>query len=99
LEADLTRAHLNEANLSGADLTGASLQGVQLIQTDLTDADLTGCRIHGIAAWGPKLAGAKQRDLVITRDDEAKITVNNIEVARFHNPKIRDVIDTIGRKR
>jgi hypothetical protein len=41
--------------------------------------------------------------LVITRENEAAITVDNIEVAQFiylmlHNQKIRDVIDTIGRK-
>ena len=45
----------------------------------------------------------KQRSLVITPGDEPEITVDNIEVAQFiylllHNPKIRDVIDTIGRK-
>jgi hypothetical protein len=41
--------------------------------------------------------------LVITRLDEPEITVDNIEVAQFvylllHNQKIRDVIDTIGKK-
>jgi hypothetical protein len=46
---------------------------------------------------------AKQQALVITDKDEPEITVDNIEVAQFiylllHNPKIRDVIDTIGRK-
>jgi hypothetical protein len=50
-----------------------------------------------------KTEGAKQQDLIITRDDEPAITVDNIEVAQFiylmlHNEKIRDVIDTIGRK-
>jgi hypothetical protein len=41
--------------------------------------------------------------LVITRKDEAEITVDNIKIAQFvylllHNEKIRDVIDTIGKK-
>ena len=41
--------------------------------------------------------------MVITPKNEPEITVDNIEVAQFiylllHNPKIRDVIDTIGRK-
>jgi hypothetical protein len=41
--------------------------------------------------------------LIITRDDEPDITVDNIEVAQFiylllHNEKIRDVIDTITSK-
>ena len=41
--------------------------------------------------------------MVITRWDEPEITVDKIEVAQFiylllHNPKIRDVIDTIGKK-
>jgi hypothetical protein len=42
--------------------------------------------------------------LAITSVDEPEITVDNIEVAQFiyfllHNQKIRDVIDTIGKKR
>jgi hypothetical protein len=74
-----------------------------LVETDLMGADLTGCRIYGIAAWGLKLDGAKQQNLVITDEGEPEITVDNIEVAQFvylllHNEKIRDVIDTIGKK-
>ena len=52
---------------------------------------------------GCKLEGVKQQNLVITQENEPQITVDNIEVAQFvylllHNEKIRDVIDTIGRK-
>jgi hypothetical protein len=41
--------------------------------------------------------------LVITPENEPEITVDNIEVAQFvylllHNEKIREVIDTIGKK-
>ena len=49
-----------------------------------------------------KLEKAKQQNLIIT-SNEPEITVDNIEVAQFvylllHNQKIRDVIDTIGKK-
>jgi hypothetical protein len=106
--ADLSGADLAEANLSGANLyeahlREADLQGANLVDTDLTGADLTGCRIYGVSAWGLKLERAKQQNLVITRKDEPTVTVDNIEVAQFvylllHNEKIRDVIDTIGKK-
>ena len=91
------------ANLSGANLSGADLQAATLVETDLTGADLTGCRIYGVSAWGLKLERTKQQNLVITREDEPEITVDNIEVAQFiylmlHNQKIRDVIDTITSK-
>jgi hypothetical protein len=73
------------------------------VNTDLTGADLTGCRIYGVSAWGLKLKGTTQEDLVITCTDEPEITVDNIEVAQFiclllHNQKIRDVIGTITSK-
>ena len=102
-EAYLWGADLSEANLSGANLSGADLQRATLVDTDLTGADLTGCRIRGVSAWGLKLEGAKQQNLVITPEDEPEITVDNIEVAQFiylmlHNQKIRDVIDTITSK-
>jgi hypothetical protein len=111
--ADLTKATLSAANLSGTDLgvanlseanlSGASLAAALLVKTDLTGANLTGCCVYGVSAWGLKLEGAKQLNLVITAPPEADITVDNIEVAQFiylllHNEKIRDVIDTITSK-
>jgi uncharacterized protein YjbI with pentapeptide repeats len=106
--ADLSGAHLNSANLSEAslkqaNLCGAHLEAAQLINADFTDADLTGCRIYGISASHLKLEGAKQQNLVITRQDEPEITVDNIEVALFidlmlRNQKVREVIETITSK-
>ena len=73
------------------------------MRTDLTDADLTGCRIYGVSAWGLRLERTKQQNLVITKEDEPTVTVDNIEVAQFiylmlNNQKVRDVIDTITSK-
>jgi len=101
--AKLGGALLIGANLSEANLNEAYLQAAALVNTDLTAADLTDCRIYGVSAWGLKLEGAKQENLVITPKNEPTITVDNIEVAQFiylllHNEKIRDVIDTIGKK-
>jgi Pentapeptide repeats (8 copies) len=103
--ANLFEADLRRAKLSGADLFGADLQGATLVQTDLTGADLTGCKIYGISAWKLNLEGAKQQNLIITDIlvGEPEVTVDNIEVAQFiylllHNPKIREIIDTIGEK-
>jgi len=101
--ADLICANLVQVNFAGATLIGAMLEGAVLVSADLTDADLTGCRIYGISAWNLKLDRAKQQNLVITRFNEPKITVDNIEVAQFiylmlHNQKIRDVIDTVTSK-
>ena len=102
--ADLIQADLSGANLSGANLNGANLFRAALVETNLADAVLTGCRIYGISAWNVQVnTGTKQQDLIITVPDEPEVTVDNIEIAQFvylllHNEKIRDVIDTIGRK-
>jgi hypothetical protein len=102
-DAFLSRAHILYVSLRGANLRGADLEAATLVDVDLTDADLTGCHIYGISAWNLKLDGAKQQNLVITRENEPEITVDDIEVAQFvylllHNAKIRDVIDTITSK-
>ena len=102
--ADLTGANLTQANLARANLTGADLSNANLVETDLADAVLTGCKVYGISSWNVKLSeDTKQQDLVITRGGEPEVTVDNIEVAQFvylllHNEKIRDIIDTVGRK-
>jgi Pentapeptide repeats (8 copies) len=101
--AKLIRTNLQKASLIEANLRGAHLETAQLVDTDFTGADLTSCRIFGISAWGLKLEGVKQQNLIITNPNEPEITVDNIEVAQFiylmlHNQKIRDVIDTITSK-
>jgi len=100
---NLSGADLSGVNLSGANLSGADLQTATLVSTDLTGADLTGCRIHGVSAWGLKLEGTKQQNLVITRVGDPEITVDDIEVAQFiylmlNNQKVKNAIDTITSK-
>ena len=97
--ADLGGTHLDAADLRGADLTGALLLG-----TDLRFANLSDCCVYGVSAWGVNLEGTTQESLLITpKTIKPEITVDNIEVAQFvylllHNEKIRDVIDTVGKK-
>jgi uncharacterized protein YjbI with pentapeptide repeats len=103
-KANLRGANLDRANLSEADLVRADLSRAQLVETNLVDATLTDCRIYGISAWGVKFsAGTIQQGLIITRNEEAAVTVDDLEVAQFvylllHNEKIRRVIDTVGNK-
>ena len=97
LSADLIETNLANANLSGAKLTG------MLLRTDLRNANMAGCHVYGVSAWDVQLAGAYQKDLVITPDGVPQITVDDLEVAQFvylllFNPKIRTVIDTITSK-
>jgi uncharacterized protein YjbI with pentapeptide repeats len=101
--AILAGANLPGANLAGANLAGVDLQRASLVATNLSEADLTGCHVYGMSAWDLNLEGAKQNSLIVTRDGQAEITVDNIEIAQFiylllHNEKIRDVIDTITSK-
>jgi uncharacterized protein YjbI with pentapeptide repeats len=101
--SDLRGARLRETNLTDADLTKANLSMAVLVETNLENAILSDCNIYGISAWEPKLAGAKQKDLIITRKDQPAITVDNLEVAQFiylllHNEKLRDIIDIVAEK-
>jgi uncharacterized protein YjbI with pentapeptide repeats len=102
-KTNLAYANFNKAVLHGANLSQANLMGATLVDTDLSEAILTDCRIHGISVWRVNLQGAKQESLIITRDDEPTITVDNLKVAQFiylllNNQEIRDVIKTITYK-
>jgi hypothetical protein len=75
-----------------------------MVDSNLEGAVLSGSQIYGVSAWKVKVdLKTEQRDLVITDENEPKVTVDNVEVAQLvhlllHNEKIRDVIDTVGRK-
>ena len=99
----LGHADFSEANLTGANLTGADLERAMFVDTNLRGAQLCECRIFATSVWRTNLEGAIQTDLIITEFHEPTITVDNLEVGQFiylllHNEKIRDVIDTIGKK-
>ena len=101
--ADLTGSKLIHTNLTGADLTEVKLNRATLIETNLENTTLTQCSIYGISAWEIQLKGAKQENLIITKDEEPIITVDNLKIAQFvylllNNAEIRDVINTITTK-
>jgi len=101
--ANFCSVNLFRADLNGADLNGANLERASLIGTKLKGAILTNCKIYGISAWNVVLKGATQDCLIITRKNEATITVDNLKIAQFiylllNNQEIRDVIDTITSK-
>jgi uncharacterized protein YjbI with pentapeptide repeats len=119
LEAALPSANLREANLSGAflrgadlakadlagaDLSSADLTSASLLETNLENANLIGCRIYGISAWNLRLnQETKQSDLIITKEGEPTVKVDDIQVAQFiylllNNQKIREVINTVTSK-
>ena len=101
--ANLSGANLIGANLTSADLTDADLSGTGLVETDFTNATITGCRTYGASAWNVTLVGTVQHNLVITKEGEPVVTVDDLEVGQFiylilNNTKIRNVINTITSK-
>ena len=103
IRANLHDADLYGANLTHADLTDADLSRTDLVETDFTNATITGCRTYGASAWNVTLVGTAQHNLVITKEGEPVVTVDNLEVGQFiylmlNNTKIRDVINTITSK-
>src|SRR5262249_7259174 len=101
--ADLSLAYLYHADLTSADLTNANLSETNLVESDFRHATITGCRTYGASAWNVTLVDTVQNNLVITKEGEPVVTVDDLEVGQFiylilNNTKIRNVIDTITSK-
>src|SRR5256886_1105392 len=101
--AILADVDLRGANLTSADLTDADLSRTGLVETDFSSATITGCRTYGASAWNVTLVGTVQHNLVITKEGEPVVTVDDLEVGQFiylilNNSKIRNVINTITSK-
>jgi uncharacterized protein YjbI with pentapeptide repeats len=102
-QASLLGVNFNRANLNRSKLEGANLRNAILVGADLTQAVLNGSRVYGASIWDVKTSGVKQRNLVITRENESSITVDNLKLAQFihlmlNNAEIREVIDTVTSK-
>jgi len=113
LGAKIERTKFNDSTFAGADLDrvelidseliNANMVRCRFIETNLEGTVLKECRVFGISTWALKGKPKEQLNLIITKGNEPKITVDNLEVAQFiylllNNPKIRDVIDTIAKK-
>jgi hypothetical protein len=101
--ANLVRAILSDAQANEANFSGANLMFANLVGADFSGTNLTGCRVFGVSVWNLALDRAVQQDLLITDIGEPNVTVDNLEVAQFihlllRNERIREVIDTIGKK-
>jgi uncharacterized protein YjbI with pentapeptide repeats len=99
VEADMAGVNLRAARMRGADLRGADLKSAILVNTDLREATLTGAQVYGISAWEVRLDGAEQSELLVTRPDQPRITVDDLEVAQFiyvllNHRKLREVFNT-----
>ncbi len=101
--ANLSLANFSEADLSGANLSNAELIGASLVGTNINAANLNHCKVYGINVWDIKGDTVNQKNLVITRNNQSEVTVDNIKVAQFiylllENTEVRNVIDTLTSK-
>jgi uncharacterized protein YjbI with pentapeptide repeats len=101
--ANLRGVNLHGANLERADLRGADLGWTNLVQARVGGANFTGAHVYGSSAWDIDGVPAQQRDLVITPDGQAPVTVDDLELAQFiylllNNERLKNVLDTITSK-
>jgi uncharacterized protein YjbI with pentapeptide repeats len=101
--ADLRACRLDKTDFSDAFLTGANLSSASVVQTRMNGANLDGARIYGISAWDVELAGASQKEMIITEGPDPLVSTDDLEVAQFlylmlNSSKLRRVIDTITSK-
>lgn len=107
-KASLRSANLRQADLRGARLRGADLQGADLEYALLIDCDAEGtnfdnARVYGCSVWNIHGTPRSQRDIVVTREGEPLITVDNLKIAQFvylllRNEEMRGVIDALTSK-
>ena len=113
LQTNFKKCHCYGTNFRNANLKYADFEWATIMNSDFTSAILNDinfskttfkyCKIYGIAAWSLKLENSTQGNFIISKEGEAEITVDDIEVAQFihlliNNQKIRSVINTITSK-
>jgi len=102
-EARLNHTSLRETIIHGADLRETALSGALFVGTKVDNAKISNSSIYGISVWDLEGQFEEQKDLVVTQDEQSKITVDDIEVAQFiylllNNDKVRNVINTLTSK-
>jgi uncharacterized protein YjbI with pentapeptide repeats len=102
-EADLAFVYFGKVSLRDADISKANLTGVTFLNTDLRGAKLRGCSVYGVSVWDADLEGAEQEDLIVSGNNEPRLTTDRIDVAQFihlmiRNRNLRALIDAVATK-
>jgi len=96
--ANLTTTELRDADLRDALFDGADLTNASLVRAQVEGASFEWCIVYGVSAWDLKGTPRNQRNLVITPEEQADITVDDLEVAQLlylvcSNAKIRQFMN------
>ena len=101
--ADLSYCSAQDTIFSGSEFFESKLEHMSLVANDFSNTKLEECYVYGISSWDLNVEDSFHRNLVITKDDQPTITVDNIDLAQFlyliiNNKRLRDIIDTITSK-
>ncbi|MBK9105568.1 MAG: hypothetical protein IPL92_13625 [Saprospiraceae bacterium] len=81
-------------------MTNSNIGGSSFIGSILDGTIFDGSKVYGSSVWDTKGTIKSQRDLIVTNDEAAVITVDNIKMAQFlylliTNEEIKDAVDTL----
>lgn len=102
-DSDLSYFSAEDTSFTGSEFINTRLENVSFVSNDFSETKLIGCSVYGISSWDLKLGNSIQKDLIITKEGQPRITVDNMELAQFlyliiNNSRLRNVIDTITSK-
>lgn len=101
--SDLSYCSAEDTSFEGSNFIDTALEHVSFVSNNFSDTKLIGCSVYGISSWDLKLDNSTQKNLIITKENQPTITVDNIELAQFiylmiNNKNLRNIIDTITSK-
>lgn len=97
-QADLSSTQFHQCSLEACDLTYS-----RLVRTVVEGGRIVNCGIYGVSVWDVHANGVEISELCITPDGQAKVTVDDLDVAQFlylvlENKRLRGVIETMTGK-
>ncbi len=103
VNTNLSKSEQYSTAYRNCKIINSTMMWAKLIETTFIDSIISNSKIYGAAVWGISLHNTHTNDLIISKNSEAEIKVDNIEVAQFiylllNNKKIRDIITTLTSK-
>ena len=102
-DSDLSYCSAEKTSFINSKFTNTLLEHINFVSCDFSNTQMKECHVYGVSSWDLNLENAVQENLIITKDEQPTITVENIELAQFiylmiNNANLRNIIDTITSK-